>query len=659
MLSSVHRDGKEAGMAIQQKRSVDKPKEAAQQRPKLKPDSEGPVSLPEPGVPGALRRAVTQPGRLTPGHVQMLQRSFGNRAVVGLLPRTSSRLPIQAKLTVNPVGDAYEREADRVAEQVVGALDGGQHGVQRQEEDEAIQTQALSGIIQRLPDGGGTVVAPELEDEIKQARGGGQHLSGDVREPMEQAFGADFSGVRVHTDANADALSQSLQARAFTTGQDIFFKSGEYNSASSSGKQLLAHELTHTRQQGATNRLARWGGFGTSHAEVTKKALERAKSSKFYTKPIAEQIERHSKNLDWVENGPGTTTGPSQLKKAIKKKKNKKEKHEAWKALEGTSYKDGGQEPYMISHASGVMYDSNRSESAAEAATNRRVAGWLGIAEREAVAGRWNEAALFLGFALHTAEDIDAHKHGAPGRGHDPRRFVKPPLKNGEKSGLFVKGAAFGDCDDKSTNPDGYNSAVERATRLLVQFAKHVTEKRQKNSETPQEPKLEDKTESPNFTGVALAMSLAKKKASGYNWWKILNKVKPETMGGIEEIDKLRQKWRKDKMKKGHKKQMTEKAYNLSEDWARKIQTLDEQIKKYRHEQLPNQIKKLEGQIEELTKKSRWHVVGKKRVWRDNMLARLKDRLKWQKEEKKVLDQQIKKEKKKKPPKFGRRVIFF
>ena len=67
---------------------------------------------------------------------------------------------------------------------------------------------------------------------------------------MESAFGAGFGGVRVHTGAEADALSAALSARAFTAGQDIFFRRGEYAPQSSTGRQLLAHELTHVVQQG-------------------------------------------------------------------------------------------------------------------------------------------------------------------------------------------------------------------------------------------------------------------------------------------------------------------------------------------------------------------------------------------------------------------------
>jgi hypothetical protein len=97
-----------------------------------------------------------------------------------------------------------------------------------------------------------------MEATIQGARGGGGPLARAVRQPMETAFGADFSSVKVHTDGTADALNRGLQARAFTTGQDIFFRGGEYDPRSRSGQELLAHELTHVVQQtGATPRRRR------------------------------------------------------------------------------------------------------------------------------------------------------------------------------------------------------------------------------------------------------------------------------------------------------------------------------------------------------------------------------------------------------------------
>ncbi|MBD2136105.1 DUF4157 domain-containing protein [Anabaena sp. FACHB-1237] len=88
-----------------------------------------------------------------------------------------------------------------------------------------------------------------FEQSLNSSKGGGQPLADNVRQPMEKAFGADFSGVKIHTDSKSDQLNQQIQARAFTTGQDVFFRGGEYNPGSTDGQHLLAHELTHVVQQ--------------------------------------------------------------------------------------------------------------------------------------------------------------------------------------------------------------------------------------------------------------------------------------------------------------------------------------------------------------------------------------------------------------------------
>jgi hypothetical protein len=93
-------------------------------------------------------------------------------------------------------------------------------------------------------------ISPQVERTIQQKRGGGQSMDSGVRGQMESSFGANFEGVRVHTDHQSDSLNRELSARAFTTGQDIFFRQGAYQPASSSGRELLAHELTHVVQQG-------------------------------------------------------------------------------------------------------------------------------------------------------------------------------------------------------------------------------------------------------------------------------------------------------------------------------------------------------------------------------------------------------------------------
>lgn len=163
-------------------------------------------------------------------------------------------MPVQTKLVLGPAVDPYEQEADRLARDVVAQISSPTVASEPESFDPVQQVdeeELAPGQIRRksLDLVGGGALDSELEASIHRARSGGQPLAEKLKGPMESAFGANFSGVRVHTDNAADQLNRSLQARAFTTGQDIFFRRGEYQPASSSGKHLLAHELTHVMQQ--------------------------------------------------------------------------------------------------------------------------------------------------------------------------------------------------------------------------------------------------------------------------------------------------------------------------------------------------------------------------------------------------------------------------
>ena len=80
-------------------------------------------------------------------------------------------------------------------------------------------------------------------------RGGGEPLDTSTRTSMEQALGADLSGVRVHTDGAAAASAQAVQAHAYTVGDEVVFGPGQYQLGSAAGQRTLAHELTHVVQQ--------------------------------------------------------------------------------------------------------------------------------------------------------------------------------------------------------------------------------------------------------------------------------------------------------------------------------------------------------------------------------------------------------------------------
>lgn len=153
--------------------------------------------------------------------------------------------------------------------------------VQRQElpeeEEEELQTKPADGV-QRQGRGDGFRLDDETAGRINRARGGGQPLEGAIRARMGETMGHDFSGLRVHTDAEADALNRQLGAKAFTTGRDVFFRRGAYEPSFSSGRELIAHELTHVVQQ-SSGRVCGGGGMtvrpaGDAFEQEADKAAE-------------------------------------------------------------------------------------------------------------------------------------------------------------------------------------------------------------------------------------------------------------------------------------------------------------------------------------------------------------------------------------------------
>jgi hypothetical protein len=96
----------------------------------------------------------------------------------------------------------------------------------------------------------GTGVSDSISHQLQSSRGGGSTMERHTQSFMESRFNADFSGVRIHADRSAATLSNDLNAKAFTVGNDIYFNEGKYHPESPAGKHLLAHELTHTIQQG-------------------------------------------------------------------------------------------------------------------------------------------------------------------------------------------------------------------------------------------------------------------------------------------------------------------------------------------------------------------------------------------------------------------------
>jgi hypothetical protein len=110
-----------------------------------------------------------------------------------------------------------------------------------EEEEEVVQAKSSSSETHDVPQ--------HVEYQIYTLRGGGKPLPESVRNSFEPRFGYDFSKVRLHTDSNAVNINRGLNAQAFTHGRDIYFGTGSYSLATTTGKKLLAHELAHVIQQ--------------------------------------------------------------------------------------------------------------------------------------------------------------------------------------------------------------------------------------------------------------------------------------------------------------------------------------------------------------------------------------------------------------------------
>ena len=115
---------------------------------------------------------------------------------------------------------------------------------------------------------GGTV-SPELQNRIEGVRNsGGEKLPDSEREFFESRMGHDFGDVRIHTGSEAAQVSRDVNAKAFTIGRDVVFGEGEYKPGTPEGRRLMAHELTHTVQQGAAGEKARREPITTPNVSV-------------------------------------------------------------------------------------------------------------------------------------------------------------------------------------------------------------------------------------------------------------------------------------------------------------------------------------------------------------------------------------------------------
>ncbi len=178
-------------------------------------------------------------GRIISGEKQIAAQDIDSLIGPALPPAAvvSARVQMQSSLKVSNPGDPEEKEAELTAKKVV-RLPGS-------------SSFSAAGTIQRRSAGGQPNLSPNVAAEIQSSVPFGAPLPADTRRLMEPRFAADFGNVRIHTGEKAARLNQELGAQAFTVGNSIFFSKGAFQPGNRAGQELIAHELTHTLQQGA------------------------------------------------------------------------------------------------------------------------------------------------------------------------------------------------------------------------------------------------------------------------------------------------------------------------------------------------------------------------------------------------------------------------
>jgi Domain of unknown function (DUF4157)/Prokaryotic homologs of the JAB domain len=163
---------------------------------------------------------------------------------------TLVRSPLLRPLAINKPGDECEQEADRVSEQVMrmtkseplGEKGAARHAGQTSHAHSPVQTKWVESGRQEQAE------IPPIVSEVLHSPG--QPIDRATRAFVEPRFGHEFSQIRVHTDEKAADSARAMNALAYTSGRHLVFGAGQYSPATASGRRLLAHELTHSVQQG-------------------------------------------------------------------------------------------------------------------------------------------------------------------------------------------------------------------------------------------------------------------------------------------------------------------------------------------------------------------------------------------------------------------------
>lgn len=194
--------------------------------------------------------------------------------VVPVHVRSTPGMSQASSLKISTPADPAEREADHTAKRIMRAPLA-QPGNMISARCSPHAARFASTIVQREPpriarkQEGTAAAAPGVSSEISASGAAGSPLPVGLRNFMEARFNADFSRVRIHTGEQAARLSSQVSARAFTVGSHIYFGRSQFQPESSDGRELIAHELTHTIQQGAATQHGGSAGATPAHQPVS------------------------------------------------------------------------------------------------------------------------------------------------------------------------------------------------------------------------------------------------------------------------------------------------------------------------------------------------------------------------------------------------------
>jgi uncharacterized protein DUF4157/AID/APOBEC-like deaminase family protein len=167
---------------------------------------------------------------------------------------------------------------------------------------------------------GGAAIPPEVLSALRRRSGGGQPLPARISEPIGAELGHDLSSVRVHADAEADSIARSVQSVAFTYGTDVYFTAGSYRPHDTGGQHLLAHELAHVAQSGASQQpgtVGRADDPAETAADRTADRVIGALRRRASTAPAPEVSQPAAGGVDALRRQAARVTGSSTLRRAI------------------------------------------------------------------------------------------------------------------------------------------------------------------------------------------------------------------------------------------------------------------------------------------------------------------------------------------------------